>query len=58
MIANSEDFCDYVMNTAHVGLVAGSAFGDDKCFRLSYAASEAQLREAIRRMGEVLAKLQ
>jgi aspartate aminotransferase len=56
-IRNAEDLCDYVMTTGHVGLVSGSAFGDDNCFRLSYAASETQLREAVRRMGEVLGKL-
>lgn len=56
-INNGDDFCDYVMNHAYVGLVSGSAFGDPNCFRLSYAASEEQLREAIRRMREVLGRL-
>ena len=51
------DFCDYVMTSAYVGLVSGSAFGDPNCFRLSYAASEDQLREAVRRMKEVLGRL-
>lgn len=57
IIQNADDFCDYVMTSAYVGLVSGSAFGDPNCFRLSYAASEAQLREAIRRMKEVLGRL-
>jgi aspartate aminotransferase len=57
VIQNADDFCDYVMSNAYVGLVSGSAFGDPNCFRLSYAASEAQLREAVRRMKEVLARL-
>jgi aspartate aminotransferase len=56
-IHNADDFCDYVMNHAYVGLVSGAAFGDPNCFRLSYAASEEQLREAIRRMREVLGRL-
>jgi aspartate aminotransferase len=56
-INNSDDFCDYVMTNAHVALVSGAAFGDPNCFRLSYAASEEQLREAARRMKAVLAKL-
>jgi aspartate aminotransferase len=56
-IQNSDDFCDYVMTNAHVALVSGAAFGDPNCFRLSYAASEAQLREAARRMKETLSKL-
>ena len=57
VIQNADDFCDYVMNNAYVGLVSGSAFGDPNCFRLSYAASEEMLREAIRRMKGVLGKL-
>ncbi len=56
-IKNADDFCDYLMLQAFVGVVSGSAFGDDNCFRLSYAASEAQLREAIRRIAEVCARL-
>jgi aspartate aminotransferase len=57
VIKNADDFCDYVMTQAYVGLVSGSAFGDPNCFRLSYAASEEQLREAINRMKTVLARL-
>ena len=56
-IRNADDFCDYVMSNAYVGLVSGSAFGDPNCFRLSYAASEDLLREAIRRMKGVLGRL-
>lgn len=57
MIKNADDFCDYIMTTCYVGLVSGSAFGEPNCFRLSYAASEAQLREAIRRIKETVARL-
>lgn len=57
VIKNADDFCDYVMSQAYVGLVSGEAFGDPSCFRLSYAASEEQLREAVRRMKEVLSRL-
>ena len=56
-INNADDFCDYIMTNAHVGLVSGAAFGDPNCFRLSYAASEEQLREAVRRMKDVLSRL-
>jgi aspartate aminotransferase len=56
-IHSADDFCDYVMTRCYVGLVSGTAFGDETCFRLSYAASEEQLREAIRRMKEVLGRL-
>jgi aspartate aminotransferase len=57
VISNADDFCDYIMSTAYVGLVSGAAFGDPNCFRLSYAASETQLREAIRRMKEALSRM-
>lgn len=57
-IENSDDFCMYILNQAHVSLVTGEAFGAPNCVRLSYAASDDQLREAIRRVKEVLAKLQ
>ncbi len=57
LIQNADDFCDFIMNNAYVGLVSGAAFGDPNCFRLSYAASEAQLREAIQRMKAVLQRL-
>jgi aspartate aminotransferase len=57
VIKNADDFCDYIMTKAHVALVSGAAFGDPSAFRLSYAASEEQLIEAVRRMKEVLGKL-
>ncbi len=57
VIKDADDFCDYVMNNAYVALVSGAAFGDPNCFRLSYAASEDQLREAVRRMKDVLSRL-
>jgi len=57
VLQNADDFCDYIMHHAHVGLVSGAAFGDPSCFRLSYAASEEQLREAIRRMKAALERL-
>jgi aspartate aminotransferase len=56
-IHNSEDFCMHILNQAHVSLVTGDAFGNPNCIRLSFAASEAQLREAIQRMKETLAKM-
>lgn len=56
-INNSDDFAEYILKAAHVAIVSGSAFGAPNCFRLSYAASEAQLREAIHRIGEAVGKL-
>lgn len=56
-INNSDDFCEYLLNAAHVATVSGGAFGAPKCFRFSYAASEDQLREAIRRIKEAVEQL-
>ena len=57
-INNSNDFTEIILSEGHVALVAGSAFGDDDCFRLSYAASEDTLIEAIKRIKEVLSRFQ
>ena len=57
VIKNSDDFALFLLNNAHVATVGGSAFGDDNCFRISYAASEAQIIEAARRIKEAVAKL-
>ena len=56
-IKNSQDFCIYMLNEAHVALVPGGAFGAEGYFRMSYAASETQLREAIKRIKTALNKL-
>ncbi|MDP4853985.1 MAG: pyridoxal phosphate-dependent aminotransferase, partial [Saprospiraceae bacterium] len=49
-INNATDFCDYILQEAYVAVVSGAAFGADDCFRISYAASEAELTEAVARM--------
>ncbi|MGC1243178.1 MAG: pyridoxal phosphate-dependent aminotransferase [Chryseosolibacter sp.] len=56
-IRNGDDFCLYMLEQGHVSLVPGGAFGDENCIRLSYAASEKDLREALKRMKDALAKL-
>jgi len=56
-IKDTDDLCMYLLDKAHVSLVSGGAFGDPNCLRLSYAASEKDLKEAIRRLKEVLAGL-
>lgn len=53
-VNNADDFAELMLTKAHVAIVTGSAFGDPSCFRLSYAASEKQLRDAISRMKKVL----
>ncbi len=57
VINNADDFCEYILQKAHVAIVTGSAFGAENCCRLSYAASEGELREAIQRIGEATTKL-
>lgn len=54
VINNSTDLSYYILNKVHVGVVAGAAFGDDDCIRLSYAASEEELKEAITRIKKAL----
>jgi len=56
-IANADDLCLYLLEEAHVSLVPGGAFGDENCIRLSYAASEQELRTALASMKEALARL-
>ncbi len=54
LIKNSDDLAMFLLDEAYVSTVAGSAFGMDNCLRISYAASEEQLEEAMRRIKEVL----
>jgi aspartate aminotransferase len=56
-IKDADDFAMFMLEKAHVSMVSGGAFGDDNCVRLSYAASEKDLREAMKRMKDALATL-
>ena len=56
-INNSTDFAMYLLEEAHVATVGGDAFGDPDCFRMSYATSDENIVEAIRRIKEALSKL-
>lgn len=56
-INNADDFCEYLLAEAHVATVSGDAFGAPGCFRISYAASETELREAIQRIERAVAQL-
>ncbi len=49
-IQNADDFSEAMLTEAHVGTVSGAAFGNDQCIRISYAASESDLLEAVRRI--------
>jgi aspartate aminotransferase len=53
-IENANDFSLFILEKANVATVTGDAFGAPNCIRMSYAASELQLREAIKRIKEAL----
>ena len=57
-INNSDDLAMYLLTEAHVATVGGTSFGAPDCFRMSYATSDENIIEAIRRIKEALAKLQ
>ena len=57
IINNSTDLAMYLLEEAHVATVGGDAFGDPDCFRMSYATSDENIVEAIRRIKEALGKL-
>ncbi len=57
-INNSTDLALYLLEEAHVATVGGDAFGDPDCFRMSYATSDDNIREALSRIKNALAKLQ
>lgn len=56
-IKDADDLAMYLLKEAFVSTVSGAAFGDPNCIRISYAASEAQIRESVKRISEALAKL-
>lgn len=56
-IGNSTDLAMYLLEKGHVATVGGDAFGDPECFRMSYATSDENICEAMKRIKETLAKL-
>lgn len=56
-IENSSDLAMYLLEEGHVATVGGDAFGDPECFRISYATSDDNIREAMRRIKDCLARL-
>lgn len=56
-ISNSTDLAMFLLEEGHVATVGGDAFGDPDCFRMSYATSDDNIREAMCRIKETLAKL-
>ena len=57
VIANADDLCMYLLNTAHVSTVTGSAFGEPTCIRMSFANSMQNIEKAMQRVKDALAKL-
>jgi len=56
-VSNSTDFAMYLLENAHVATVGGDAFGAPDCFRMSYATSDENIRKAMDRIKNALAKL-
>lgn len=57
VINNSTDFALYLLEEAHVATVGGDAFGSPECFRMSYATSDENIVEALRRIKEAVLRL-
>ena len=57
VIHNSTDFALYLLEVGHVATVGGDAFGSPECFRMSYATSDDNIVEALRRIKEAVARL-
>ena len=55
-INDADDFAMFLLDHAHVGTVGGVSFGNSNCVRFSYAASEKELKEAMKRIKDVLEK--
>ena len=53
-IENASDFALYLLEEAHVATVTGDAFGNQNCIRISYAASDENIKEAIARIAKAL----
>lgn len=57
VVNNSTDLALYLLEVGHVATVSGDAFGDPDCFRMSYATSDDNICEAMKRIKEALANL-
>lgn len=57
IINNSDELAMYLLTEAHVATVGGTSFGSPDCFRMSYATSDENITEAIKRIKEALSKL-
>lgn len=57
VISDSTDLCNYLLGEAHVSIVPGCAFGNDDCIRISFAAADDKLFEAMQRIKRAMARL-
>ena len=57
VINNSTDFAMYLLEVGHVATVGGDAFGSPECFRMSYATSDENIVEAMKRIKDTVARL-
>ncbi len=57
VMRNTDDLCMYLLNSAYVSTVSGSAFGEPTCIRLSFANSMENIEKGLARIKEALAKL-
>ena len=57
-INTADDFAMFLLENAHVGTVGGVSFGNPNCIRFSYAASENELREAMKRIKDFLTSVE
>ena len=58
VISNADDLAMYLLEVGHVACVGGTSFGAPECIRMSYATSDENIVEAMRRIKEALANLQ
>ena len=58
LIENADDFAMFLLDNAHVGTVGGVSFGNSNCIRLSYATSESDLIEAMKRIHKLLKEVE
>ena len=56
-VADAGDLAMYLLEVGHVACVGGTAFGAPECIRMSYATSDENIVEAMRRIKEALGKL-
>lgn len=56
-VKNADDLAMYLLTESEVATVTGNAFGNEKCIRISYAASDEELKEAMKRIAKALSQL-